>query len=465
MGLGDTNNVKSVTDIIGQMTERQRAATEAVFKHDYVLYGGARGGGKSWWLRWLGVVLLLHWHFNRGMKNVRIGLFCDTYPDLVDRQVSKIEVEFPKWLGELRESQAHGLAFHLPESYGGGIIALRNLDKPGKYKSAEFAAILVDQLEENTQDKFDILRGSKRWPGIDHPKFVASANPGGVGHGWVKRLWLDRDFPPELRNPVDFSPQFVFVPALPTDNPHLSRNYWDELRSLPPDLARAWVDGDWNVFEGQAFGQFRPHEHIIKPFDVPRWWPRWRAIDWGYSAPFCCMWLTKNPDNSRVFAYRELYESGLTDRQQARAIREYTQRDEQIRTTFADPSMWSSKTQGFSVTSTADEYAAEGVPLTRADNDRLSGKRKIDRALGMLPDGKPGLLIFETCTNLIRTLPALPYDKRNVEDVDTNAEDHAYDALRYGFSDQASAAAAVLAREAELPEGYVDGLRLINKRL
>ena len=104
------------------------------------------------------------------------------------------------------------------------------------------------------------------------------------------------------------------------------------------------------------------------------------------------------------------------------------------RVTFGDPALWARKNVDDVVKTTADEYAAEGVPLTRADNDRLSGKRKVDRLMQNLPDGEPGLKIFINCANLIRTLPVLPYDKANVEDVDTKAEDHAYDTLRYGLT-------------------------------
>lgn len=461
MELGSAGTVKHITDIIDQMTERQRAATEAVFQSDYVLYGGARGGGKSWWLRWMGVLLLLHWGLNRGLKGVRVGLFCSSYRDLVDRQINRIDAEFPLWLGNLRESKVHGLAFHLPASLGGGVLALRNLDQPEKYKSAEFAGILVDQLEENTEDKFDILRGSKRWPGIAHPKFVASANPGGVGHGWVRRYWLDRDFPPYM---AELAGEFAFVPALPTDNPHLDQHYWQELRALPPNLSRAWVEGDWSVFAGQAFTQFRTHLHVAKPFTIPAWWPRWRAIDWGYSNPFCCLWFAKDPDTGRLYVYRELYETGLTDRQQARAVIAQDYGHAPIPLTFADPSMWASKTAGENVTSTADEYRAEGVDLTKADNDRMNGKRKVDLILGNLLDGKPGLQIFETCINLIRTLPALPYDKSRVEDIDTNAEDHAYDALRYGLT-EATARPAQQQHKPELPEGYQSIMDLVRTRL
>lgn len=412
-------------------TPKQGLAVEATLRHRYVLYGGARGGGKSRFLRWYLVDWLVNAFIHDGLRQARVGLFCETYPDLRDRQISKMAVEFPLWLGEVKETQEDGLCFHLTDSLGGGKIALRNLDDPSKYQSAEFAVIAVDELTKSRLETFNILRGSLRWPGVHRTLFVAATNPGGIGHLWVKQYWIDRIYPPELQQMAE---QFSFIQSLPADNPHLDETYWQELNSLPDDLRRAWVEGDWNVFAGQAFTAWRADKHIIKPFAIPAWWPKWRAVDWGFNAPFCCLWLTKDPDTGRVFVYRELYQTGLTDRQQARAIREMTEPGEAAMLTYADPSMWGRKTSGEIVTSTADEYAREGVPLTKANNDRLDGKRKLDRVLLPLADGVPGVQVFSTCINLIRTLPALPYDQAHTEDVDTQAEDHAYDALRYGLT-------------------------------
>jgi len=335
-----------------------------------------------------------------GIRGIRAGLFCETYPDLRDRQISKITLEFPLWLGELKETKADGFCFHIREKFGGGKIALRNLDDPSKYQSAEFAAIGVDELTKNPLETFNILRGSKRW------------------------------FPEELKSRAK---EFVFIRSLPEDNPFLPQSYWDELNSLPPALYRAWVLGDWDVFEGQAFTVWDRYAHVIPPEEIPTHWPKWRAVDWGFAKPWCCLWLAKDPDLGRIKVYREAYEINLTDRAQARMIKEQTP-ESGVQITYADPSMWAKKNVADVVTSTFNEYAAEGVVLIKADNDRLAGKRKVDRALAKLPDGLPGLQVFETCTNLIRTLPALPYDKVHVEDVDTDAEDHPYDTLRYGLT-------------------------------
>lgn len=365
-----------------------------------------------------------------GIRGIRAGLFCETYPDLRDRQISKITLEFPLWLGQLKETQADGFCFHIREKFGGGKIALRNLDDPSKYQSAEFAAIGVDELTKNPLETFNVLRGSKRWPGVEHTIFLGATNPGSIGHLWVKSMWLDGIFPEELKSRAK---EFVFIRSLPEDNPFLPQSYWDELNSLPPNLYRAWVLGDWDVFEGQAFTVWDRYTHVIPPEEIPDHWPKWRAVDWGFAKPWCCLWLAKDPDLGRIKIYREAYKTNLTDRAQARMIKEMTP-ESGVQITYADPSMWAKKNVDDVVTSTYDQYVAEGVVLIKADNDRLAGKRKVDRALAKLPDGLPGLQVFETCTNLIRTLPALPYDKVHVEDVDTDAEDHAYDTLKYGLT-------------------------------
>jgi len=174
----------------------------------------------------------------------------------------------------------------------------------------------------------------------------------------------------------------------------------------------------------------------MMPFDLPNHWVKWRATDWGNASPYCTLWLTKDPDTRRVFVYREHYGAGMTDQQQARAIRDMTPPQENIFVHYADPALWERKSYEGKVFSTADEYKKEGVMLTRADNDRLSGKRKINNILADLPDGAPGVQIFENCPHLIEQLSTLASAKRNPEDVDTDAEDHAYDTFRYALTNE-----------------------------
>jgi hypothetical protein len=421
------------TDLL-KFTPKQMIATETADAHKFTLFGGSRGPGKSYWLRWYPIRKLLE-YATMGLRGVRYGLFCEDYPSLKDRQISKISVEFPDWLGTLKESKEHGLAYHLADEYGGGILALRNLDDPSKYQSAEFGGIAVDELTKNRVDTFNILRGSLRWPGIADPGFIAATNPGGIGHAWVKDYFIDKVYPPELRDSAD---RFAFVPALPDDNPHLDAAYWHDLETLPPMLAKAWRYGDWGVFAGQAFRDFTLDRHVCRPDQVPEVGVAagtvFKGTDSGYTAPFCTLWGFREVDTGRVWVYREAYQAGLTDRQQAQMVKDMTPPNEPQGTHFADPSMWAKKNAHNIVTSARDEYAAVGIYLTKGDNDRVNGVRKIHRMLANLPDGRPGLIVSEQCQNLIKQLQTLAVDDKNPEDVDTKQEDHAFDALKYLLS-------------------------------
>ena len=158
-------------------------------------------------------------------------LACEDYPSLKDRQLQKIGYEFPPWLGRLHtDHKMYGRSFVLDSEYGGGIICFRNLDDPSKYASAEFALICVDELTKNKYDVFTFLRTRLRWPGLSDGEcfFVGGSNPGGVGHGWVKRLWMDKTFTPEWYPPacaMDYRPTFAYIPSKAEDNSHLDPSY------------------------------------------------------------------------------------------------------------------------------------------------------------------------------------------------------------------------------------------------
>ena len=423
-------------------TEKQELARRTANdpRYKYILYGGARGGAKSYFLRWYGARRCVSLARKYNVSGVRIGLFCENYPELRDRQISKIRLEFPDWLGELKETKDDGLGYFLRPDYGGGILALRNLDDPSKYQSSEFAGVLVDELTKSPVETFNILRGSLRWPGVpwEECKFVGATNPGGIGHGYVRDYWgiqKEQVLPDEMKT---LASRFVFVPALPDDNPHLDKAYWDELDTLPYDLAQAWRWGNWSVFAGQVFMEWSTSRHIIEPMTPPAHWKRLQGLDWGHAKPFAWGLGAQDPDTGRIVVYKEVYKAGLTDREQARAIKAVRSESEK-QPIHADPSMWTKKTFEDKTFSTADEYRAEGVILTPADNDRLTGKRKIatliHETVDGTPTGTPMLQVTKNCANLIRTLPNLPRDPVNIEDVDTKAEDHAYDYLRYMLSD------------------------------
>ena len=285
-------------------TEKQWAATEAADTHKYTLFGGRRGPGKSYWLRWYPVRFLLMVAAQHRLMGARWGLFCEDYPSLKDRQITKIEKEFPDWLGHLKDSQTEGLAFHIGERYGGGVIALRNLDDPAKYKSSEFIGASIDELTQNRSlNTFNVLRGSLRWPGYDDPRLIAASNPDGPGQRWVRELWIERAFPPEMQ-PLEN--QFTYVPAGPHDNPHLSQSYWEELETLPTPLRKAWVEGDWYVtFEGLVYDEFGQDNLTQDEPDPDK--PVFLGYDDGYIDPRAILFIQQNAN--QILVFDEIYHS------------------------------------------------------------------------------------------------------------------------------------------------------------
>jgi hypothetical protein len=387
-------------------------------------------GGKSYWLRWSLIALLVHYFKTYRKRGLMAGLFCEDYPALKDRHLSKVATEFPEWLGTMHaDHKSYGKSFILADEYGGGVLAFRNLDKPEKYASAEFIAIGVDELTKNPYEKFVALRHRLRWAGIKDTKFLAGTNPGSIGHLWVKKHWMDKDFPPEEKE----SDQFVYIPAKYSDNPYRDEGYEKTLNSLPPKLARAFRDGDWDVFEGQYFDNWDRQRNVCKPFTIPKHWMKFIWMDYGYTKPSCVHWAALS-DEGKVYVYRELYVTSHTYIQLAKKVVQMTPKEEVIERMVADPAIFAKQGHGDDIEpkSGADEmYEATNGWLAweRGNNDRINGWNIMRDYI------QTKLVYFETCKEAIRTIPALVYDSTKVEDVDTNGEDHAGDCDRYGIMD------------------------------
>lgn len=389
------------------------------------MFGGEAGGGKSYILRWW-LVLYLVWCFKvLGLRNVVVGLFCEDYPNLQDRQVSKIEHEFPKWLGSLSFKKVWN--FQLRPEFGSGVIALRNLDKMEKYKSAEFAAVALDEVTLNPLRVFNWLRFRLRWPGIERPKFLGGTNPGGVGHSWVKAYWHDHKLPPELQ-PI--AEQFVLIKARSADNPHLPTGYHDRLLTLPPDMARMVGRGDWNVFTGQYFPQFEIPRHVLKAADavhqIKPWHTRWISGDWGYEHPASFHWHAKNEHN-RIVTYDEMWDRRVGESEWAERI---TAREKQWKDRFGTgyrpltsfPFSWdagklsprSHPKYPKSIVQLVSDHLGADVPKPHpADStpgSRMSGFRLMSQLLDADLWG-----ISDACPKLIECLPTLIRDEDDTE--------------------------------------------------
>ena len=411
-------------------------------------YGGAAFGGKTYGVLGLASILAYAW------PGIQMGFFRRTYAEMEgpDAAIAKAYGMF----SGLAQPRDAGKVWVWGEN--GSALYFRHCEHEEdrhKYQSQDMDVIFVDEATHFSWVIIDYLLTRNRVTsrvetrdGKFKPFAVMTANPGNIGHGWYMELFgienqvlSEGAYRAEVRHTRNQNGKWqdtIFIPAFMTDNlAGLERDpeYPERLRKSEPDLAESLEKGNWSVFSGQAFPEWDKTRHVVKPFEVSWKWPKWRAVDWGWDHPFCSLWLARDVTTGRVYVYREVVAAGLTDVEQARIVAEYSPSDERLSITFADPAMWARKNVEGLVKSSADIYAEEGVPLIKANNDRINGKRTVHRLLANLADGLPGLLIFDTCENLCNLIGKLSRSERNREDVAKSEGDDAYDTLRYGLSD------------------------------
>lgn len=296
-----------------------------------------------------------------------------------------------------------------------------------KYLGIEYDFIVIEEATQLSQLKVLKIRGSLRTSKAGwRPRIYLTTNADGIGLLWFKNMFLV-----PARAHAEKETRFLDVSHVV--NPFINPEYNAWLATLTGNLGKAWNEGDWDAFAGMAFPEWNRRRHVVKPFAIPDHWVKLKATDWGSAAPFCTLWGAENPDTGRIYVYRELYKAGLTDRQQARTILAMSPPNEVYLIHYADPSIWEKKSHRGEVFSTADEYREEGIILTRADNDRIAGMRRVHSALADLPDGRPGIIFFNTCPHIIEQISSLASGEppRDPEDIADNQEDHAFDTLKY----------------------------------
>jgi len=411
----------------GPQTEFLAASEREVF------YGGARGGGKSYAM----LVDPLRYCDKQKHRALLIRRTMPELRDLINHSQQLYSKAYPgaKWREQEKE-------WRFPSGARIEFGYAENLTDALRYQGQSYTWIGIDELPQYpTQDIYNFLRSSLRSVDPEIPVFMrATGNPGNIGSQWVKEMFVDPSKPNSKFDIEIQTPNGVkkisrrFIPAKLQDNPYLMQtdDYYAMLASLPEVQRKQFLDGNWEAFEDSSFPEFNKDLHVVKPFDIPRGWMKFRAADWGYSSPACCLWFAIDFDNN-IFIYREYYTKKLTaDLFAQRVVK--LEEGEYIRYGVLDSSTWARRGDiGPSIAETMIQEGCRWRPSDRSPKSRIAGKLEIHKRLRLNEDtGFPTLFIFSNCINLIRTLPMLPTDKNNPEDVDTHAEDHAYDALRYG---------------------------------
>lgn len=419
--------------VLGQPSERQKLFLTD--KHRYIAFGGARGGGKSWAVRTKAVLLAYRY------PGIKIMIVRRTYPELRANHINPLKT----LLGDAAVYKDSTKEFTFP---GGSVIMFghcANSTDIDKYQGTEVDVLFLDEATQLTEEEYERFKACVRGVNAFPKRIYLTCNPGGVGHGFVKRLFVDRVYK-ESENPDDY----VFYKSLVTDNKALLQadpDYIKQLESLPPKLRRAWLAGDWNIFDGQFFEEFkdipehyedRRYTHVIAPFEIPNEWRIVRSFDFGFRKPFSCDWWAVDFDG-RAYLILQLY--GCTDIPNEglkwppdkifSEIRRIETEHRFLRGKtidgVADPSIWDAS-RGEAIIESADRHF---VYFEKGDNKRLPGWMQCHYRLSFDNEGYPMVYFFNTCKAAIRTLPLLQYSVSSPEDLNTEQEDHFADSFRY----------------------------------
>ncbi len=402
----------------GKPNERQREFFAC--RQKYVAYGGARGGGKSWALRRKLVLMCLRY------PGLRCLLVRRTLPELRSNHLSPLLAEYGAILTYSERDKE--LTFENGSRITLGYSAAER--DALRYQGQEYDVIALDEATQLSEYQFSIFKACLRGTSDRPRRIYLTCNPGGIGHAWVKRLFIDREYRMG-ENPDDYA----FIPATVFDNDILTRadpDYVRRLESLPTRLREAWLYGKWDIFEGQFFTEFDEARHVCAENAIPRAYHTIAAFDYGFDmlAAYICIC----DKDGRVYVTDEFCAPNLTLGEAAKSISELC-RSRNVEFAVASPDLWNrrqdSGKSGFEIM-----QSVPGMPPMRpADDRRIPGWRVIREYLADRDDGVPGLLISSRCRELIRCLPALLFDKSSAEDAsgEPHSVTHSPEALRYAL--------------------------------
>lgn len=426
---------KTYNLIIDRPNEKQKLFLKAkTYKH--IGFGGARGGGKSWAVRVKAILLALEY------AGINMCIVRKTYPELEVNHIKQLKAMTLNNIARYTQ-QKKELTFR-----NGSTVKFqycRNDTDLDNFQGAEYDVIFIDEATQFSEHQLKVIAACCR--GVnDFPKRIYyTCNPGGQGHGYIKRIFIDKEYKDDEK-PEDYT----FIQSLVTDNYALMESqpdYKNQLEVLPEKLKRAWLYGDWDIFEGQFFEDFiddpkhyedRRYTHVIEPFEIPSGWKIYRSYDFGYSKPFSCAWWALDYDG---VLYRILEYYGCTNEpneglkitadEQFAKIQEIERQHRWLKGKkiegVADPAIWNAST-GVSIADIAFDY---GIYFQKGDNQRIAGWQQIHYRFQFDKNGFPMMYIFNTCKAFIRTIPLLLYSETIPEDLDTEMEDHVADETRY----------------------------------
>lgn len=416
-------------------------------KKRHVAFGGARGGGKSWVVDFK--IALLGRRFGRPDEyspGIKMCLIRRTLKDLERNHLNQLKL----LLGKMAKYNANDKLFLFRN---GATLQLAYCDNDGDadhFQGIEYDIIIIEEATQLQPEWIKKIAASCR--GInDFPhRIYYTCNPGGPGHGYIKRLFVDRNFEGD-----EIPEEYEFIQAKVTDNKVLMENspeYVNFLRNLPPKIRSAWLEGSWEIYSGQYFNEFvndpdhyrdRHFTHVVDPFPIRRHWTIYRGLDWGFFRPFSVGWYAIDEDGVMI-CFKELYGVQKSGHESLpnegvqwppekvfQTIAEIERTDPDLKGKeiigIADPAIFKSQT-GISIADTAAEC---GVYFQPGDNTRLAGWMQCRYRLQFNDMGIPRFYVFNTCREFIRTITTLQHDDRNVEDVQTDGEDHIADQWRY----------------------------------
>lgn len=432
---------------LSQISDKQYKFLAAEAMH--VGFGGARGGGKSWSVRTKAKILCAAY------KGIKTLIVRRTYPELINNHINPLREEL---YGIANYNKSEKVFTFL----NGSTIKFGycNNDKDlDQYQGAEYDIIFLDEATQLREEWIKKIIACVR--GVnDFPKRVYyTCNPGGVSHGYFKRLFIDKKYEGG-ENPDDY----IFIQALVTDNKALMAaqpDYIKQLEALPPKIREAWLHGRWDIYEGQFFEDFRdtpdidlchragitPEDayaqrrftHVIEPFDIPRGWNIMRSYDFGYNKPWSLGYWAIDYDGvlyriMDVYGWNGTPDEGnkWTPDEQFKYIADLERQHPMLQgrkiiDSVADPAIWDAS-RGESVAETAMRY---GIYFTPGDHERIAGWMQVHYRLQFDRNGYPRMYFFKNCETSRRTLPLMMYSETHPEDINTKLEDHCPDEIRY----------------------------------